>query len=99
MPGACWAQSVLHFPIVVDSTPVGIAIVNPGVEAAQVSVSAYSSNGQQVAAGVQTIPGGGQIAKLGSELFGPGANAKGGVSGWIQVTSSKIGRASCRERV
>ena len=72
IPAAGRAQTVLCFPLVPDASPVGIAIVNPGADAAQVSFAAYGRNGQPIAEDAPTIPAGAQIAKLGSELFSSG---------------------------
>lgn len=91
LPATSWAQSTFHFPLVVDAGPVGIAVVNPTSAAATVSYIAYSANGQQLGTGTQSVPAGGQVAKLGSELLASATNAKGGIPGWIQVSSAATG--------
>src|SRR5207249_3630764 len=65
---------------------IGFAVVNPTPRAAGVSFMFYSPSGVTVASSTQTVPAGGQLARLGSELF---SNISDG--GWVQVTSAVTG--------
>ncbi|PYS36335.1 MAG: hypothetical protein DMG14_24770, partial [Acidobacteria bacterium] len=58
----------------------------PTAAPAAVSFSLYDANGVRVGLSNQTIPAGGQLARLGSELF-----PRVTVPGWVQTTSSVSG--------
>lgn len=88
-----WSQSVVNFPIPTDSGPAGYAIFNPGTAAASATFTAFSAtlDGAQLASVTETVPAGGQIAKLGTELFPGASNPQGGLRGWVQATSATSG--------
>jgi hypothetical protein len=80
------AQSTLTFPRImdpVDFAVTGYAVVGFTTAAASATFTLYDAKGNAARSSVQPVPPGGQIAKVGSDLF-PGAT----VSGWVQVTSS-----------
>src|SRR6476660_9100861 len=83
------AQSTLNFvrqfqPSELQTT--GFAVANTSTADAAVTFTLYSSVGTAVSSTTQTVPAGGQFAKLGSELF-PGA----ATAGWVQATSTAPG--------
>jgi len=81
-------QSTLIFPQALPPSSfatTGFAIVNPGSSAASITFTLNGANGQQLSS-AQTIPPGGQIAKLASELFPTALSA-----GWVQATSTASG--------
>jgi hypothetical protein len=90
VPTRVWSQSILNFPRVftpADLASTGFAVVNPGATGAAVTFTLYSAAGSAVASSpAQTVPAGGQLAKLGTELF-PAANQ----AGWVQATSTAAG--------
>lgn len=86
LPVAAQAQSTLVFPKLVtpaDLPHEGIAIANSGPTAATVTFTLYSEVGTAVSTSTQTIPAGGQLARLATEIF-PSA----GAPGWVLATSS-----------
>jgi hypothetical protein len=86
---AAEAQSTLNFPRqfqLAQLQSTGFAIANPGSTAATVTLTLYNELGVMVASSTQTVPAGGQLARLGSELF-TNANA----AGWVQATSTAPG--------
>jgi len=88
-PIAGWSQSTLNFPVPADTASgalVGYAIVNPGRAAATVNFAVYEENGNQTGSASISVPAGGQVARLFSELFG-NSNA----NGWVQATSTASG--------
>src|SRR5262249_20575610 len=64
----------------------GIAIVNPGSTHALVTFTLYGTDGRVLGTKAETILSGGQLAKLGSDLF-PDATSMG----WIQAVSATTG--------
>lgn len=83
------AQSTLNFPRAFtpsDLGSTGFAVVNPGSSSASATFTLRGTDGSTLATDTQTVAAGGQLAKLGSELF-PGAAG----SGWIQLTSDSTG--------
>jgi hypothetical protein len=89
LPAGVWAQSTLSFPRAMspaDFQNTGFAVVNPGTANATVLFTLFGADGTPKNTITQTIPGRGQLSKLGSELF-PGAQP----AGWIQATSSATG--------
>ncbi len=83
------AQSTLNFPRVIqpqDFTGTGFAIVNPSSTSASTTFTLYGRAGTVTKATTLTIPSGGQLARLASELFAGIQTA-----GWVQVTSSVTG--------
>jgi hypothetical protein len=89
LPLLSYGQSTLTFPRVIQTTEMsttGFAIVNPGPDNASATFTLYGADGSQQAATTQTIPKGGQFAKLAGELF-PAAAA----AGWVQVSSPSPG--------
>ena len=83
------AQSTLNIPRAFtpsDLGSTGFAVVNPGSSSASATFTLRGTDGSTLATDTQTIAAGGQLAKLGSELF-PGAAG----SGWIQLTSDTTG--------
>ena len=84
-PGSLNAQSTLVFTRIMSGTdlPVtGYAVTNPSPGTANVVFTLYAATGATVATTSVNIVAGGQMAKLGSELF-PGASG-----GWVKATSS-----------
>ncbi len=86
LPSPAKAQSTLNFARVMDPVDfplTGYAVVNPTSSEARVTFTLFDGKG--VARGVSpvSIPAGGQIARVGSDLF-PGAT----VTGWVQATSA-----------
>jgi hypothetical protein len=80
------AQSRLVFPRVLsiqELATTGFALVNTSPGSADATFTFYSAAGQLVTTKVLTVPGKGQIAKLGSEIVS-GASS----GGWVLVTSS-----------
>lgn len=90
LPLSGFSQSTLNFPRVYtaqDLGSTGFAFVNPGPTAASMTFTLYSLTGATVSTSTpQTIPAGGQIAKLGTELF-----SNVGSGGWIKGTSTTTG--------
>jgi hypothetical protein len=85
-PGPLNAQSTLTFARVMDFSDLpltGFAIVNVSTTSASVTFALRGPDGSIVSSSVQTVGAGGQLAKLGKELF-PDALA----GGWVQATSS-----------
>jgi len=83
------AQSTLNFPRAFtpsDLGNTGFAVVNPGSSSASATFTLRGADGATLATDTQTVAAGGQLAKLGSELF-PGASS----AGWIQLTSDSTG--------
>src|SRR5215813_9388704 len=83
--GPLRAQSTLTFARVMDSTELGttgFALVNASSAIANVSFTLHDSTGNAVASSSVSVPAGGQLAKLASELF-PSATA----GGWVQAVS------------
>jgi hypothetical protein len=83
------AQSTLNFPRAFtppDLGSTGFAVVNPGSSSASATFTLRGTDGATLATDARTVAAGGQLAKLGSELF-PGASD----SGWIQLTSDSTG--------
>ena len=79
------AQSTLTFARVMDPADfplTGFAVVNPTAAEARVNFTLYDSKGNAAGLSTRSIPAGGQIAKVGSELF-PGITT----GGWVQATS------------
>jgi hypothetical protein len=89
LPLMGWSQSTLNFPLPVDAANgkmVGYAVVNPNSTAATVTFTAFDESGQATGSASLTVPAGGQLARLFSELF-TNANA----NGWVQATSTATG--------
>src|SRR5262245_29665787 len=89
VPAVCFGQSTLSFPRVMlsqDFKTTGFAIVNPGGVNATVNYTLYGEDGTSQGTATQTIPKGGQLALLASELF-PTTTA----AGWVQATSATTG--------
>src|SRR5579863_6536755 len=92
---AVYGQSVLDFPRVISNstTFTGLAVGNPTSAAVSVTFTAMEPDGTALAgSGIQnpvtvTIPAGGQLAKLSTEVFGAGAD----FNGWVEATSSTKG--------
>jgi hypothetical protein len=85
-PVAVQAQSTLIFPRLLTPAELGstgFAIANSGATAATVTFLLHSDSGSTISSSTQTITAGGQLAKLGTELF-PNV----GASGWVSGTSS-----------
>jgi hypothetical protein len=81
--------SELNFPRLntpSDMKTAGYAIVNPGPADAPVTFTMYSTAGAALSISNQVVSAGGQLAKLGSELF-PNVTQQG----WVQATSSVPG--------
>jgi hypothetical protein len=86
LPIAAQAQSTLVFPKLVTPLELpneGIAIANSGPTAATVTFTLYSNGGTAAATSTQTIPAGGQLARLLVEIFPSAATP-----GWVLATSS-----------
>jgi len=84
-PGPLHAQSTLTFARVMDFSDLpltGFAIVNVSTTSASVAFTLRGPDGSPVSSSVQTVAAGGQLARLGKELF---PNAVSG--GWVQATS------------
>jgi len=80
------AQSTLTFARVLDPIDLpatGYVVVNPGVATASVLFRLHDSNGNLIQASTFAVPAGGQLARLGSELF-PGVQ----LGGWVIATSA-----------
>jgi hypothetical protein len=80
------AQSTLTFTRVMrvtDLPTTGFVVVNAGTTNAPVVFTLRDANGSLVTSSAVTVPAGGQLARLGSELF---PNAQSG--GWAQASSS-----------
>src|SRR5262245_28390114 len=76
---AAQAQSTLNFPrqfLPAELQSTGFAIANPNGAEATVTLTLYNDAGETVSSATRTVPAGGQLARLGSELF-TGANAAG----------------------
>ena len=89
VPVSAYPDTTLNFPRAFSSVELvttGFAVVNPTTEAAEVRLTLYSADGQELSVWTETVPGGGQFAKLGSELFSTDAD-----SGWVQVSSAATG--------
>ena len=89
LPGALNGQSTLNFPKVFMPSELGstgFAVVNPDSTDASATFTLRRASGSTIVAGTLTIPAGGQLAKLGTELFGFTSE-----SGWVQVTSEADG--------
>ena len=69
-----------------DLGSTGFAVVNPGNSSVSATFTLRGTDGSTLAKKTQTIPAGGQLANLGSELF---LDVTG--SGWIQLTSDTTG--------
>jgi len=85
---AAEAQSTLNFPRLFQASDLrttGFAVANPTSTNASVTFTLLSDAGATVASSTQTVPANGQLARLGSELFGTSA------SGWVQATSAAPG--------
>src|SRR5262245_31504308 len=83
------AQSTLNFPrqfAAAELQSTGFAVANPSSAAATVTLTLYSDSGSAVSVSTQTVPAGGQLARLGSELFTGATSA-----GWVQAVSSAPG--------
>src|SRR6185436_3964071 len=83
------AQSTLNFVRqfqLSELQTTGFAVANPSSADAPVTFTLYSDSGASISSITQTVPAGGQYAKLGSELF-VGASA----AGWVQATSTAPG--------
>ena len=88
LPLSGFSQSTLNYPRLLsaaDFGQTGFAVVNPAPTDATVTFTLYSTGGTSLGTSVQQISAGGQLSKLGSELFSSGA------SGWVQATSSTTG--------
>lgn len=88
-PIAAIGQSTLNFPRAftpADLASTGFAVVNPGTATATVSFTLYNGTGSSIASSAQTIAGGSQMARLGTELF-PSASEPG----WVQINSATAG--------
>jgi hypothetical protein len=84
-PGSLNAQSTLVFTRIMSGADLpftGYAVTNPSPVPATVVFTLYAGTGTTVASTSVNIGAGGQVAKLGSELF-PGA-----VGGWVKATSA-----------
>lgn len=83
-PATGWSQ--LYFPRLVSSTELsttGYALVNPNDTHAGVALTFHTDSGIPLSNAQVVIPPGGQLARLGSELF-----ANMFTSGWVQATSN-----------
>ena len=75
----------------IDTANLGIALMNPTLTEARVTLTARSYDGtiiqktQMVNPVTLTLPGSGQIASLASELFGSGIS---GQTGWVEIAAS-----------
>lgn len=89
VPVMGYGQSTLNFPrafTVSDLGATGFAVVNKGGTSASVTFTLYSASGAVVATSTQTVPAGGQFARVGTELFASASQA-----GWVQLTSAASG--------
>ncbi len=89
VPVMGYGQSTLNFPrafTVSDLGATGFAVVNKGGTSASVTFTLYSASGTVVATSTQTVPAGGQFARVGTELFASASQA-----GWVQLTSATSG--------
>ena len=89
LPGSLSAQSTLSFPRAFtpsDLASTGFAVVNPGSSSASATFTLRAADGSTLGMSTQTVPAGGQLAKLGSELFAGASTA-----GWVQLTSDTTG--------
>ena len=92
LSATAWSQSTLNFPrgfSPADLRTTGFAIVNPGPANALVTYTLYGAAGQVIETSSQTIPAGGQVAKLGlgaTEIFQDASAV-----GWVQATSTATG--------
>ena len=83
------SPTTLSFPrllSVADLSMTGFAIVNPSSQAADLEAQLWSPSGILLSTVHQSIPAGGQVARLGSEWF-PGNSG----AGWIQAQSETEG--------
>jgi len=88
-PITALSQTTLNFPLPVDAasgSQVGYALVNPNRAPAIVSFKTYDELGTETGSTSVTIPAGGQVSRLFSELF---TNTT--TNGWVQATSSASG--------
>ena len=86
LAGSAEAQSRLNFPRVLplqELRTTGFGLVNTASSPVVANFTFYGIDGQIAGSSGLSVPAGGQVAKLGSEIF-TSANA----SGWVQVTSS-----------
>src|SRR5262245_59022315 len=77
------AQTTFNFPIPVGGDLVGFAIVNPGSSTATATFRLYGFDGQLASSATKTVPPGGQLALLDSELF-PVVTHQAEI-GWVQI--------------
>ena len=86
LAGSAEAQSRLNFPRVLplqELRTTGFGLVNTASSPVVANFTFYGIDGQIAGSSSLSVQAGGQVAKLGSEIF-TSANA----SGWVQVTSS-----------
>ena len=89
--GMAHGSTTLNFPRITlgVGTLMGVAIVNPSDQAAQVTFAAYGTNGQLLAGienpVVETVQANQQFSRLTSELF---PQLDPNTAGWFQATSS-----------
>ncbi len=86
LAGSAEAQSRLNFPRVLplqELRTTGFGLVNTASSPVVANFTFYGIDGQIAGSSGLSVPAGGQVAKLGSDIF-TSANA----SGWVQVTSS-----------
>src|SRR5262245_39130793 len=80
------APSNLTFARIMDPADfplTGYAVVNPTASQATVTFTLYDATGTVKGVSTLSVAAGGQLAKVGSELF-PGA----AVTGWVQAASA-----------
>ena len=86
MPMTVFGQSTLNFPRIytqADLALTGFAIVNPSAVDAETTFTLRSASGATLEVETRTITAGGQLVRLGSELF-----TEATTPGWVEVTTS-----------
>src|SRR5437867_3305035 len=80
------SQSTFYFPRVVTAsdTLTGMALSNPGSDAATVTLTYYSPDGTVAGTADRNIPAGGQVAGLANEFFSTAQSPRG----WVKITSN-----------
>jgi hypothetical protein len=84
---ASFGQSVFYLPrvLAIPGTQTGIALSNPTVDPASVSMTYYRSDGSVIDTPQPiTIPAAGQIARLSTELFSNAQDQRG----WVRLSSN-----------
>ena len=89
LPTVVLGQTTLNFPRALPTSELfftGFAAVNPTSSGISVTFTLRDQNGNTLSSSEQPIAAGGQLSRLGSELF-PGVSSPG----WVQLTSATTG--------